>query len=155
MLVREFLGIAYKSGKNGLTKLAINFMVKHNLKEDMDVREDKLILLSQHLSNKEKRIEIITLLLKNMSIKSQGEAVVNKKTSVGTWRNSNYKQIAKELHPDSDTGCTEAFQFLQEVKEFLWDYKGVPKTEIKYWSWKEEREYRENGGFGYGFTNTK
>jgi hypothetical protein len=149
MLVIDFLNMAYKKGKNGLSKLAINFMMKHDLKENMEVSEEKLILLSQHLSNKEKKIKIITALLEIVSNKASTKT----KSTVGEWRNSSYKQVTRELHPDSDTGTTEAFQFLQEIKEYLWDYKGEPRKEIKKSDWKREKMLAD--GWSYNMWTEK
>ncbi|MGL6024154.1 MAG: hypothetical protein ACRC0F_06020, partial [Cetobacterium sp.] len=56
-------------------------------------------------------------------------------------RTKSYKQVARELHPDSDTGDTESFQFLQEVKEFLWDYSGQPRKVIDKVKWSLEKEF--------------
>ncbi|MGL5984168.1 MAG: hypothetical protein ACRCZ1_02735, partial [Cetobacterium sp.] len=38
-----------------------------------------------------------------------------------------------------DTGDTESFQFLQEVKEFLWDYSGQPRKVIAKIKWNREK----------------
>ena len=150
MLVKEFLNLCYKVNKNGsLSKLAISFMVKHNLKDNQDVSEEGLIILTQHLSSKEKRIQITKVLLERLMNKP------TQKSNIGSWREKTYKQVARELHPDSETGDTKSFQFLQDVKEYFWDYKGEPRKEIKFWEWRHEKEYKEGGGFKYGFTNTK
>lgn len=120
---------------------AITFMVKNNLKEDMDVSERELMILSQSLSSKEKRVDLINALLDCMGSCIQ---------SVATWRKRTYKQVAKELHPDSDTGGNEDFQFLQEIKEFLWDYKGQPRKKIIQHYWSIERD-TANGVDPFGF----
>lgn len=138
MLVKEFLNLCYKVNKNGnLSKLAISFMVKHNLKDNQDVSEEDLIILTQHLSSKEKRIQITKVLLERLVNKS------TKNSGVGSWREKTYKQVARELHPDSETGDTKSFQFLQEVKEYFWDYKGNPRNGIFHVKWSREKMLEE------------
>lgn len=140
MLVKEFLNLCYKVNKNGsLSKLAISFMVKHNLKDNQDVSEEDLIVLTQHLSSKEKRIQITKILLERLVNKS------TKNSGVGSWREKTYKQVAKELHPDSETGDIKSFQFLQEVKEYFWDYKGNPRNKIGKGNWEIEKEINKEG----------
>lgn len=149
MLVRDFIRMAYKIKKDGgLPKQAISFLVKHSLKENEEKSERELILISQSLSNADKRINIITTLLDIM----EGNMVIVGGNNTGEWRSKTYKQVAKELHPDSETGDTDSFQFLQEIKEFLWDCEGNPRKEIVHCSWEIERRYKRNGLRG-GFTN--
>ncbi|MGL5961677.1 MAG: hypothetical protein ACRCZ0_06970 [Cetobacterium sp.] len=134
MLVKDYMKLVYKAKNDGgLSKIAITFMVKHDLKENAEKSEQELILISQHLSNKDKRIEVVSILL--------GQLSVSPKPNVGQWRTKSYKQVARELHPDSDTGDTESFQFLQEVKEFLWDYSGQPRKIIDKVTWSLEKEF--------------
>ncbi|MGL6023954.1 MAG: hypothetical protein ACRC0F_05005, partial [Cetobacterium sp.] len=38
-----------------------------------------------------------------------------------------------------ERGDTESFQFLQEIKEFLWDYNGQPRKMINKIKWSRER----------------
>lgn len=136
MLVREFLELAYPLKKSGeLSKNAIKFMEKHELQEDNDINEQELIILAQHLSSKEKRINIIKILLEKLD---KQETTVSK-CNVGEWRIKSYKQVAKEVHPDSENGDTKSFQFLQEIKEFLWDYKGEPRKTIEKKRWEVEK----------------
>ncbi|MGL5971649.1 MAG: hypothetical protein ACRCZL_06575, partial [Cetobacterium sp.] len=146
MLIRDFLKLAYTTKKGVfMNRHAITFMVKNNLKEDMDVSERELIILSQSLSSKEKRVDLINALLDCMSCCVQG---------VATWRKRTYKQVAKELHPDSDTGNKDDFQFLQEIKEFLWDCNGSPRKDIKKISWEIEKHVKNKADdycpFAYG-----
>lgn len=136
MLIKDFLNKVYKSKKDGtLSKVAISFMVKHSLKENEDKNPEELIMLSQHLSNVSKRIEIVSYLLQEMS------STKDSRYKIGDWRKKTYKQVAKELHPDSDTGDTESFQFLQEIKEFLWDCDGNPRSTIQKFSWSAEKDF--------------
>ncbi|MGL5961960.1 MAG: hypothetical protein ACRCZ0_08405 [Cetobacterium sp.] len=68
MLVRDFMKLVYKSKKNGdLSKIAITFMRKHSLKGEDEKSEQELILVSQYLSNKDKRIEVIGILLEQIN----------------------------------------------------------------------------------------
>lgn len=140
MLVREFLELAYPLKKSGeLSKNAIKFMEKHELQEDSNVSEQDLIILAQHLSSKEKRINIIKILLEKLD----KQEVIVSKCNVGEWRTKSYKQVAKEVHPDSETGDTKSFQFLQEVKEYLWDFEGNPRKEFVKVKWSREKRIRE------------
>lgn len=149
MLVRDFINLAYKLKKDGgVSSLAIKFMAKHNISEDMDLSEQELILISQDLSNKDKRKEIINILLENM--KSLTNEVCLKLNDL---RNKTYKQISKIVHPDTQTGDTESFQILQEIKEFFWDYLGNPRKILMQIDWSAEKRVEGNNGLRGGFTN--
>lgn len=137
----DFLKGVYKLKKNGeLPSSAIKFMDKHNLTVDMEVENNTLILIAQDLSNKEKRKNIINILLEGL--KSITNEVVLKLSDL---REKTYKQIAKIVHPDSSTGDNKSFQVLQEVKEFLWDYLGNPREEIYKGKWSLEKEVCSEG----------
>ncbi len=139
MLVMDFLKGVYKLKKNGeLPSSAIKFMDKHNLTADMEVENNTLILIAQDLSNKEKRKNIITILLE--SLKSTTDEVVLKLADL---REKTYKQVAKILHPDSSTGDNKSFQVLQEIKLFFWDCYGHPRKEIREGHWDTEKQMRE------------
>ncbi|MGL6098154.1 MAG: hypothetical protein ACRCZ9_00185 [Fusobacteriaceae bacterium] len=135
MLVGDFMKLVYKSKKNGdLSKIAITFMGKHGLKGEDEKSEQELILVSQYLSNKDKRIEVIGILLEQINTATE--------LSVGKWRVKNYKQVARELHPDSERGDTESFQFLQEIKwsrERMLVNGWVYESTIKAWIKKGEK----------------
>lgn len=61
-------------------------------------------------------------------------------------REKTYKQIARIFHPDNkETGSEKSFQFIQEIKEYFWDYTGKPRKEIKKWSWDMEKDIAQNG----------
>lgn len=140
MLVRDFLKEVYSISKSGkFHASAIKFMDKHNLTEEMEVENSTLILMAQDLSNKDKRKKIINILLEGL--KSITNEVGLKLSDL---REKTYKQIAKFAHPDSSTGDNKSFQVLQEIKEFMWDYLGNPRKEVKKFTWELEKK-RRNG----------
>lgn len=136
MKVIELLDIMYKRNKSGeLSHFAKKLLIKHNISENDDISEIKATIIASEISNKEKRIAVIESILSN--IENNVEII----TPIDI-RNNTYKTVCKFYHPDNvnSTGNAEMFRFVQEVKEYLWNSKGVPRKEIRNTSWDYENQ---------------
>jgi len=147
MKVIELLDLIYNRKKdNTLSSFAIKFLNTYSLNEQDDIDVKQAIILVSNLSNKEKRNNIIKTLVNKIEEKEQVREVID-------LRNNTYKQVCKFYHPDNlETGNSNMFRFVQEIKELLWDYNGVPKKDIdRYGSWesdkKNEKFYNKYGKY--------
>jgi hypothetical protein len=148
MLLRDFLIGVYgmNKAKTQPSHYAYKFAEKHNLELGLEYSKMELLKLVIKFSSeatREKALNIVSTIKENCF-------------KLGSLRTESYKKICSVFHPDNnDTGDEESFKVIQEIKEFLWDYKGSPRKEIKLWQWGNEREFVEGGGFKYGFTYRK
>ena len=148
MILLEVLEKVYKRKKDGsLSYHALKFCEKHNLSLDDDNPSlDKLLVAFSMLSNKEKRAIAIKMIYKEIEKQQSVNNNVAKNTELLEIRNISYKKACAKYHPDNKvTGDEGIFKFLQDVKMAFWDYKGIPRKEISYFKWEDEREIDEKG----------
>jgi hypothetical protein len=137
----EIIDVCYKRKKDGsLSQNAINFASKCGKNIDEELSEYESLSTIFYLS-KQKQPLAFELIRKEFEVKEP---------TLGDARVMTYKQFAKLVHPDFTGGKDDSFKALQEVKEFLWDYKGVPRPKVKQYYWSVEKEI-ENGGDPFFF----
>lgn len=134
MTLLEMLDRLYKRKKSGeLSNLALNFCKKNNLDLNKEYSNDELIIACSTLSNKEKRVAIITALTEE---KPKQE---NKNTDLLELRRISYKDACKKYHPDNKiTGDEGVFKFIQNYKYRFWKWDGTPTKDINapmYWDY--------------------
>lgn len=136
MKVIELIDKIYNRTKSGeLSHHAKKLIAKHNLIIEEEIDLIRAVLIVSELSNKDKRISITNELMSAIDTCKEVIEPIN-------FRESSYKQVCKFYHPDNvDTGSEQMFKFIQEIREFLWDYKGKPKKKIYEGDWDFERQY--------------
>lgn len=121
MKVVELIDVVYKRKKDGeLSYHAKNFIYKHKLDVENTLTNDEAMKLIVKINNADKRELALQYLIDN---KCNDKSI--------DIRNSTYKQVCKFYHTDNqDTGNEIMFQFIQEIKEYLWEWNGSPVSEI-------------------------
>lgn len=126
MRVIELIDLIYKRKKdNTISHFASKLINKYNLDIDGEIEIINAIIISSSISNSQKREEVITKLTEMLNTKAEVVEPID-------ILNNTYKSVCKFYHPDNlETGNDTMFKFVQQLREYLWDYKGVPNTKIE------------------------
>lgn len=126
MKVIEFIDLIYKRKKdNTISHFASKLINKYNLDIDGEIEIINAIIISSSISNSQKREEVITKLTEMLNTKAEVVEPID-------ILNNSYKSVCKFYHPDNiETGNDTMFKFVQQLREYLWDYKGYPNTKVE------------------------
>ena len=121
MKVERLVDIVYKRKKDGsLSYHANKFIEKHKLDIEKELSREEALYILININNKDKR----ELVLKELLTEIEPKQDLN-------LREVTYKEACKFYHPDNkSSGSINMFKFIQEVKEYLWEWTGEPVKEI-------------------------
>ncbi|MGL4425483.1 MAG: hypothetical protein ACRCZ0_01255 [Cetobacterium sp.] len=126
--IADLLKEAYKKKGEELGYHAIKFLEKHSLDKDAIIESKDSALDILILFSKAKQVLVLEWIRKNFASeeKTKKEEDGFKLTML---RDRTYKQVARFLHPDSSTGDKDEFQYLQEIKGWIWSCETTVRAE--------------------------
>lgn len=136
MKVIELIDLIYKRKKdNTISHFASKLINKYNLDIDGEIEIINAIIISSSISNSQKREEVITKLTEMLNTKAEVVEPID-------ILNNTYKSVCKFYHPDNlETGNDTMFKFVQQLREYLWDYKGKPTIRTEHnGNWDSQRK---------------
>lgn len=134
MTVKKLVDLIYKRKKDGQLSFHANrFLEKHNLNIDRDLTKEETMFILITINSQDKRELVLKELLSEVEEKQDLNL-----------REVTYKEACKYYHPDNlDTGSSNIFKFIQDIKEYIWEWDGKPVEDIYKRNWKEAERYNK------------
>ncbi|MGL4425285.1 MAG: hypothetical protein ACRCZ0_03030 [Cetobacterium sp.] len=147
MILKDFLVGIYGMNKANTqpSHHVYKFAERNGLELGREFTKQEMCDLAVKFSSLDKREKAMGI------IHSIVEVVEKTIVKLDILRKESYKRVCKVFHPDTtETGSEESFKFIQDIKEYFWDYKGQPRDSIDKWEWLDEKDYYESLNKGKG-----
>ncbi|MGL5960777.1 MAG: hypothetical protein ACRCZ0_02335 [Cetobacterium sp.] len=147
MILKDFLVGIYGMNKANTQPSyhVYKFAERNGLELGRELTKQELCDLAVKFSSLDKREKAMSI------IHTIVEVVERAIVKLDILRKESYKRVCKVFHPDTtETGSEESFKFIQDIKEYFWDYKGQPRESIVRLDWAKEKKFKESSSYGKG-----